>query len=133
MSDHSAFAAWLTELVTAAGYDLSSPRSGGRSKLAADTGISLSQIQRALSGDSRPDIQTQRILAKTLGVPPREMFIQSGTIDPADLQGMPETVSDLDVRQLGLKLGVPAGRLGIFEDLVRAVAQTLQTDGQRTA
>ena len=80
MTEHEEFAAWLRARATAAGYDLSSPRAGGRSKLAADTGVSLSQIARVLSAKNRPDIDTQRQLAKALRVPLREMLIRSGTV-----------------------------------------------------
>jgi transcriptional regulator with XRE-family HTH domain len=128
MNEDRTFADWLRERATAAGYNLDGPRSGGRTKLAEATGISLSQIQRALSGDVVPDIRSQRQLARALGVSPSEMYLRSGTLEATDLEGVPESVSDLDLRTLGLKLGVAPARMGDFESIVQAVAQTFRSD-----
>jgi transcriptional regulator with XRE-family HTH domain len=127
VTDHQAFAEWLRERAVAAGYKLDSPRAGGRTKLAEATGISLSQIQRALAGDALPDVRSQRQLARALGVAPREMYLRSGILEPADLEGVPESVSELDVRTLGFKLGVAPERMGDFESIVQAVAHTFRS------
>lgn len=133
MAAHQTFAEWLHDTVVAAGYDLSTPRAGGKTKLAADAGIATSQVHRALSGDALPDIRTQRLLAKALGVPPREMYIRSGLLVPEDLEVDPTALADLDARQLGLKLGVAPDHLAQFEQIVRAVAETFEADDKRAA
>lgn len=127
MADTQTFAEWLLDTAVAAGYDFSSPRSGGRAKLAADAGVSQSQVHRATSGNVMPDIRTQRLLAKALGILPREMYIRSGIIDPTDLEETPEAAAELDVRRLGMQLGVAPNRLGDWEQIVRAVAHTFES------
>jgi transcriptional regulator with XRE-family HTH domain len=120
MGEHQEFAAWLRERAIAAGYDLSSQRAGGRTKLAADTGISLSQIARTLSGDNRPDIETQRRLSKALHVPLREMLIRSSTILPEDLpaQGQPLPVSNLSAEEVADSWGIRPEDRGLFFAMV---------------
>lgn len=89
MDDEQTFADWLTTEAIRAGYDLSSPRSGGRSALAKDAGVALSQIVRALDGTSVPDIKTQRGIARALGFPLQAILLRSGLLTREDL-GDPE-------------------------------------------
>jgi len=131
MTDTKAFADWLHDQVVAAGYDLSSPRSGGRSKLAQDAGIALSQVQRALGGTAKSDISTLRAIAHALQIPMKVMLVRSGTLAQEDLDEPVVPVSELDVRALGLHLGVPADKLGHWTALVDAVTGTFNEDSAR--
>lgn len=130
MADLQSFAAWLHDQVVAAGYDLSSQRSGGKSKLAQDAGIALSQVQRALGGTTRPDVTTLRAIARALNIPMTTMLVRSGTILAEDLDEEAQPVSELDVRALGLHRGVPADRLDHWVAIVDAVTSTFERPAQ---
>lgn len=90
MDEEQDFKDWLTAEVIRAGYDLSSPRAGGRSALAKDAGVSLSQIVRTLDGTTVPDIKTQRGIARALGIPLQGILLKSGLLTREDLAD-PET------------------------------------------
>lgn len=126
MTVTQSFADWLHNQIAAAGYDLSSQRSGGKSKLAKDAGIALSQVQRALSGTTRPDITTLRAIGRVLGIPMTVMLVRSGTLVPEDLEQEVLPASELDVRALGLHRGIPADRLDHWVALVDAITGTFE-------
>ncbi|TPQ17654.1 helix-turn-helix domain-containing protein [Streptomyces sporangiiformans] len=79
------FAAWIEELMRGRGYDIDSPRGGGRSKLADDAGVHRAAVSRLLQRQSMPDLETMRRVAAVLGVPLREMLIRSGRLTEDDL------------------------------------------------
>lgn len=133
MPDTQPFEGWLHDQVVAAGYDLSSPRAGGKTKLAKDAGIALSQVQRALNGTAVPDIRAQRSIARALKIPFRTMLIRSGTLRPDDFDQDDPQPADRDARTLGLRLGVPAERLGQFAAIVESLAATFDEDQGRPA
>ena len=83
-SVNETFAAWLSDRARAAGYEIDGSRSGGKAKLAEDSGVSRGQVGRALAGDTIPDITSQRRLAKALRAPLAEMLIRSGLAEPED-------------------------------------------------
>ena len=76
--EHTAKAARL------AGYDIDSPRGGGKAALARDTGMSASSIGRMLAGQTMPEAYTFELLAKRLALPLGELFVLAGitSIDP---------------------------------------------------
>lgn len=84
MPDTQPFKQWLQDQARARGYDIDSPRGGGRSQLADDAGVSRGQVGRALAGETIPDIGSQRGLSKALRVPLEEMLIRSGLCDVED-------------------------------------------------
>ncbi|WP_221348545.1 helix-turn-helix transcriptional regulator [Streptomyces beigongshangae] len=79
------FAGWIEELLRARGYDIDSPRGGGRSKLADDAGVHRAAVSRLLQRQSMPDLETMRRIAAVLGVPLRDMLIRSGRLTEEDL------------------------------------------------
>lgn len=131
MGEHQAFADWLHEVVVEAGYDLSSKRSGGRTKLATDAGIALSQVHRALSGDTRPDVDTQRRLARALRVPLREMLIRSRTVSEEDLPAPGEvsvpaaSLTQADLEATARSFGIPEEKIHLFVTAVESVASAM--------
>jgi transcriptional regulator with XRE-family HTH domain len=62
------FAVFIRNAARKAGYDIDSPRGGGKTALAQDTGMSLSSVSRMLSGQSTPDASYFEKLAKALNV-----------------------------------------------------------------
>jgi len=79
------FAAWIEELIRRRGFDIDSPRGGGKSRLADEAGVHRAAITRLLQRQSMPDLETTRRLAQVLQVPVRDMLIQSGRLTEDDL------------------------------------------------
>ncbi|MBO0652032.1 helix-turn-helix domain-containing protein [Streptomyces triculaminicus] len=95
-SDMERFAGWVEHLMRERGYDIDSPRGGGRSRLAEDAGVHRAAVTRLLQRRSLPDLETMRALARVLGVGLRDMLIESGKASAEDLP---------------LPGGTPAGRV----------------------
>lgn len=89
--DH--FADWIEEVIRRRGYDIDSPRGGGKSRLADEAGVHRAAITRLLRRQSMPDLETMRRLAHALAVPVREMLIRSGRLSEQDLP-MPAPAGD---------------------------------------
>lgn len=88
--DHraAAFAEWLQEQLTARGYDLTGPRSGGKSAFANNSGISPSSVTRLLRGDGVSDTRVLALLAAALQVPLGEVLVRAGVLEEAELQAV---------------------------------------------
>ncbi|GAA2715890.1 MULTISPECIES: helix-turn-helix transcriptional regulator [Streptomyces] len=84
-SDVERFASWVEDLMRDRGYDIDSPRGGGRSRLAEDAGVHRAAVTRLLQRQSLPDLDTMRALARVLGVGLRDMLIKSGRVAAEDL------------------------------------------------
>ncbi|MFH8981358.1 helix-turn-helix domain-containing protein [Streptomyces varsoviensis] len=85
------FAHWVEGLLRERGYDIDSPRGGGRSQLAEDAGVHRAAVTRLLQRQSLPDLETMRALAPVLGVGLRDMLIESGKVVPEDLPLPPQS------------------------------------------
>ncbi|OEJ25545.1 transcriptional regulator [Streptomyces agglomeratus] len=107
-SELEQFTAWIEDLIRARGYDIDSPRGGGKSRLADEAGVHRAAITRLLQGQSMPDLETTRRLAHVLRVPVREMLIRSGRLSEEDLP-----LPDLQDSSPGA--GAPAHRLTLEE------------------
>lgn len=79
------FAIWIEEIMRSRGYDIDSPRGGGKSKLADDAGVHRAAVSRLLQRQSMPDLDTMRRLSAVLGVPLRDVLIRSGKLSETDL------------------------------------------------
>ncbi|WP_405535735.1 helix-turn-helix transcriptional regulator [Streptomyces sp. NBC_00075] len=127
-----AFAAWVEELMRRRGYDIDSPRGGGKSRIADEAGVHRAAVTRLLHRQSMPDLETTRRLARVLDVSVREMLIRSGRLtaeeltDPrAHLPSTPPTsapIRRLTVDEAADLLGVPTNQR---ERFARAVEQFL--------
>lgn len=126
------FAGWIEGLLRVRGYDIDSPRGGGRSKLADDAGVHRAAVSRLLQRQSMPDLETMRRIAAVLGVPLREMLIRSGRLTEDDLpvsdSGRPAGGEDrpwLSVEEAALRMGVPPE----LRELFAKVAQQFLPEG----
>ncbi|MCF6525489.1 helix-turn-helix transcriptional regulator [Streptomyces sp. JJ36] len=79
------FAAWIEGVIRDRGYDIDSPRGGGKSQLADAAGVHRAAVTRLLQRQSMPDLETMRRLARVLRVPIRDMLIRSGQLSPEEL------------------------------------------------
>ncbi|WP_435611581.1 helix-turn-helix domain-containing protein [Streptomyces sp. bgisy159] len=135
--DLDAFAAWVEDLMRDRGYDIDSPRGGGKSRIADEAGVHRAAVTRLLQRQSMPDLETTRRLARVLGVPVRDMLIRSGRLtaeelaDPhAHLAGPgpgAESVRRPTLEEVADLLGVPADRREMF---VRVVEQFLPNEAR---
>lgn len=137
--DLDALASWVEDLMRERGYDIDSPRGGGKSRIADEAGVHRAAVTRLLRRQSMPDLQTTRRLARVLGVPVRDMLIRSGRLtveelaDPRGQVPPPAPGADLARRptleEVADLLGVPAERREMF---VRVVEQFLPDEPERT-
>ncbi|WP_230885461.1 helix-turn-helix domain-containing protein [Streptomyces spinoverrucosus] len=127
-----AFAAWVEDLMRSRGYDIDSPRGGGKSRIADEAGVHRAAVTRLLQRQSMPDLETTRRLARVLGVPVRDMLIRSGRLTAEELADPHTHLGSDPVRpapgrrptltEVADLLGVPADRREMF---VRVVEQFL--------
>lgn len=108
------FAGWVEGLMRRQGYDIDSPRGGGKSKLADDAGVHRAAVSRLLQRQSMPDLETMRRLAGVLDVPLRDMLIRSGRLSEDDLPLAAKQQTDptgdsprLSPEEAARRMGVP--------------------------
>ncbi|MGW5679501.1 helix-turn-helix domain-containing protein [Streptomyces sp. NPDC003860] len=125
------FAGWVEGLMRERGYDIDSPRGGGKSRIADEAGVHRAAVTRLLQRQSMPDLETMRRIAPLLGVSVRDMLIRSGRVTPeelplgADLAPTAEPRPTLE--DFARWLGVPDDRMGVF---VKVVNQFLEPDAE---
>ncbi|MFE3827317.1 helix-turn-helix domain-containing protein [Streptomyces sp. NPDC059092] len=141
-SDLDQFAAWVEELIRRRGFDIDSPRGGGKSRLADEAGVHRAAITRLLHRQSMPDLETTRRLARVLGVPVRDMLIRSGRLTESDLPlpdarqlsdgagAGPYEVRRLTIEEAAIGLGVPEEQREMF---IRIAGQFLPPPAARGA
>ncbi|MBD0745623.1 helix-turn-helix transcriptional regulator [Streptomyces sp. CBMA152] len=118
-SELDRFATWIEELIRRRGFDIDSPRGGGRSRLADEAGVHRAAVTRLLQRQSMPDLETTRRLAHVLEVPVREMLIRSGRLTEEDLplpslRGASAPSWQLTLEEAAVGLGVPPEQRAMF-------------------
>lgn len=96
---HEQLAAYVTQAARRAGYDMDSPRGGGKTQLAQDAGMSITTLSRLLAGTRMPDAKYFEPLAVALKVPVTELLVEAGIVSHAQLgapsgPATPEEVAD---------------------------------------
>ncbi|MFB4422568.1 helix-turn-helix domain-containing protein [Streptomyces sp. QL37] len=129
------FATWIEELIRRRGFDIDSPRGGGKSRLADEAGVHRAAITRLLQRQSMPDLETTRRLAQVLQVPVRDMLIQSGRLTEEDLPLPSVGQAPAGGRRLTLEeaadgLGVAADQREMF---IRIAGQFLPSEAVRAS
>jgi transcriptional regulator with XRE-family HTH domain len=92
-------AAYVLQAARRAGYDMDSPRGGGKAKLAHDAGMSATTLSRLLGGTRMPDARYFEPLAAALKVPVTELLVEAGIVSRVQLgapagPATPEEVAD---------------------------------------
>ncbi|MEV8394779.1 MULTISPECIES: hypothetical protein [unclassified Streptomyces] len=124
--DEPAWLAWLKGVLTERGYDIKSPRGGGRAKLAKDTGLAGSSVTRIMSGQV-PEYETIVLLSRHLDVSLSEFLIRTGRAMEADFHNPGNDSGHVDVlsgkpltpEELAVAAGVPTGDRDWFVTMVR--------------
>lgn len=119
------FAEFIRPAVVAAGYDIDSPRGGGKKELALATGISQSSIGRMLSGETMPDPLSLEKLAGVLHLPLTELLVRSGVVTDRQRLGPaqpPLRPASLTVEKAAEELGIRTpDRIRIFKAMVETL------------
>ncbi|MFB7452221.1 helix-turn-helix domain-containing protein [Streptomyces sp. NPDC056194] len=127
------FAGWVEGLMRQRGYDIDSPRGGGKSRIADEAGVHRAAVTRLLQRQSMPDLETMRRIAPLLGVSVRDMLIRSGRVTPEELPMAADLLPPSDwqpsMEDFARWLGVPDERMGVF---VKVVNQFLEPDTDAT-
>ncbi|MBT3157384.1 helix-turn-helix transcriptional regulator [Streptomyces sp. CHA1] len=127
------FGRWLTGRLESLGYNLSGPRSGGRSAFADRSGISPSTVTRLLRGEMPTDTRILRTLAEAIDVPYPEVLVRAGVLTPDELAAVQRPTAPPG----GITPEQAADQLGITDPAERRVfvnmAQTLRrtTNGEQ--
>ncbi|WP_369293978.1 helix-turn-helix domain-containing protein [Streptomyces asiaticus] len=107
-----------------AGYDLDSPRGGGRTQLARDTGMSESSVGRMLAGKILPQPQFYEAIARAVKFPVGLLLVEAGIISRETLTEPTRTrvASPITPEEAAQELGITDPRdrvlfLGMVERL----------------
>lgn len=125
------FAQWIGDLIRRRGYDIDTPRGGGRTALATQVGMSASSVGRMLGGQAIPEVRALVALARALGVPVRTMLIRAGVVSEEDLPPFGADVVEpgrIDLYEAAAAAGVPPGKRDLFVGLVQDVIRRLSDD-----
>ncbi|MFE5658315.1 helix-turn-helix domain-containing protein [Streptomyces sp. NPDC056517] len=76
---------WLQGLLADRGYDVTSARSGDKTRLALDAGIAPATVTRILTGKA-PDLEVQVTLSRFLRVSLDEMLVRTGKASDSDFR-----------------------------------------------
>lgn len=119
------FGPWIRDTAARLGYDFSTPRAGGRTQLAADTGMSLASVSRMIAGKTIPDARSVQALATVLELPVTDALIRAGIIAPAGPDGASKPVRKLTDQQALAHLGVtdPADQAAVLAIIGRLNAR----------
>lgn len=122
-----AFASWIENLMRQRGYDIDTPRGGGRTRIADEAGVHRAAVTRLLQRQSMPDLETMRGLARVLGVSVRDMLVRSGRVSEEELPVSKDLAPPADWRptivDFARWLGVPDERLHVFVKVVTQFAE----------
>ncbi|MCG7524904.1 helix-turn-helix transcriptional regulator [Streptomyces sp. OfavH-34-F] len=127
------FGRWLASRLETLGYDISGPRSGGRSKFAEASGLSPSTVGRLLKGDLPTDVRLLRTLAEAVRTPYPEILVRAGVLTSAELQAVQRPTAPpggpLTPEQAADELGIddPAERR-VFVNLTETLRRTTTHD-----
>jgi|SRR5690606_16857768 len=130
---------WLTGVLTDKGYDLSPGRSGGRTLLARDTGLSPGIVSRLLDGQP-VSYETLLTLARGTGIPIDELLIRTGKATERDFSLSTQETGQVGVssgkrltpEEVAEAAGVPEEDQAWFATMVRRMRQSGTGDGGAT-
>lgn len=128
------FAEYIRPAVVAAGYDIDSPRGGGKKALAEATGMSPSSVGRMLAGQTLPEPVHLERLAEALGVSLMDLLVRSGVVSekagrttPTPAPVTPDTplTPEAAARALGIR---SPDRVQMFAAMAKTLADQDEAD-----
>lgn len=116
----------VKDAARAAGYDVDSPRGGGRTQLARDIGMAESSVGRMLDGKTLPKPNFYEAIARTVNLPVWTLLVEAEIISREILTetSRPRVASPITPEEAAQELGItdPSDRLlflGMVERLRR--------------
>ncbi|KAB8167039.1 helix-turn-helix domain-containing protein [Streptomyces sp. 3MP-14] len=129
------FGRYVAEAARAAGYDIDSPRGGGKKKLAEDAGMSHASVSRMLAGQTIPDPRFFEPLAEALHLQLTDVLVRSGLISDDGLgpSSPPRPTRPLTPREAAAALGITDPKnIDAFETMAEFILQTDRKPNQAT-
>ncbi|WP_236243165.1 helix-turn-helix domain-containing protein [Streptomyces sp. CC228A] len=126
------FGAHVAAAARAAGYDIDSPRGGGKKALAERSGMSHASVSRMLAGQTIPDPTFFEPLAEALGLNVAELLVLAGVVSEAKLLEAPTEASRRakSPREAAADLGITdPSKVHLFEAMVRALISGTDQQG----
>ncbi|MFD7016030.1 helix-turn-helix domain-containing protein [Streptomyces sp. NPDC059928] len=99
-------------------YDIDSPRGGGKSALARETGLSESAIGRMLRGETLPDPRHFAAISDAVGLDVNVLLIEAGIL-PRNYRPTPSETGATGVGSRSITPTEAADALGIFDPIAR--------------
>lgn len=98
----------IADAARSAGYDIDSPRGGGKTELARDTGMGASAVTRMLKGETVPDPRFYEPLARAVKLPLSRLMVEAGLISAESLTQPTQTrvVSPITPEEAATELGI---------------------------
>lgn len=137
MSREVRFVRYIREAAGRAGYDIDSPRGGGKKAIAKATGMSPSSVGRMLAGQTIPSPPQLEKLAEALRVPLIDLLVLSGVVSeqakhrvgaggpPVRPVGLPS----LTIEEAALALGIRSpDRVQMFKAMASTLIEQEQMD-----
>lgn len=127
------FGEYVSDAARAAGYDIDSPRGGGKKALAEKAGMSHASVSRMLAGQTIPDPKFFESLADALNLEVGRMLVEAGVLSERALvqeEFRPPQV--IDPRGVARALGITApDKIELFVAMARALAETDEEHASR--
>lgn len=126
------FGEYVADAARAAGYDIDSPRGGGKKALATRAGMSHASVSRMLAGQTIPDPSFFESLANALRLDVGQMLVEAGVISEGVLTRRPEPPpGPLDPREVAKQLGITAPeRIEAFAAMAHALVDSDEPSGK---
>lgn len=127
---------WLQGLLADRGYDVTSARSGDKTRFAVDAGLAPATVTRILGGKA-PDLEVQVTLSRFLGVSLDELLVRTGKASETDFRHSPNqsghaavsSENPLTPEELAAMAGVPKEDRDWFVTMVRRLRKQGDANG----
>lgn len=131
---------YIREAAGRAGYDIDSPRGGGKKAIAKAAGMSPSSVGRMLAGQTIPSPPQLEKLADVLGVPLIDLLVLSGVVSErakgnvgAGAAPQPATPKPLTIEEAATALGIRSpDRVRMFKAMASTLIEQEQMDAEPT-
>ncbi|MEV8546270.1 helix-turn-helix transcriptional regulator [Streptomyces sp. NPDC051572] len=126
------FGEYVSDAARAAGYDIDSPRGGGKKALAAKAGMSHASVSRMLAGQTIPDPKFFESLADALDLEVGRMLVEAGVLSERSLSYEELRPQEIDPREVARTLGITApDKIELFVTMAKALAETDEQPASR--
>ncbi|MFG3586577.1 helix-turn-helix domain-containing protein [Streptomyces sp. NPDC047990] len=119
------FGEYVSTAARAAGYDIDSPRGGGKKALADRAGMSHASVSRMLAGQTIPDPKFFESLADALKLEVGRMLVEAGVLSERSLSyEEPRPPQEINPREMARTLGITApDKIEAFVAMAKALAE----------